>query len=94
MIHVDDFIDYGHKKTADESYARFFFMLSRLPAILQMEFGEWTSKYKLYCIYKDERYRVTGASRLGDVWLAKDFSQESGYDLRVDLADCFNWSEN
>jgi hypothetical protein len=92
MTHVDDFID-GFKDSHGERYARFFFMLHRLPAYMQGHFREWTEQFKLYCTYKDERYRITGASRLGDVWLAKDLNQESGYDLRVDLAECSDWSK-
>jgi hypothetical protein len=48
--------------------------------------------FKLFCTYKDERYRVTGASRMGDIWLAKDFNRDVGYDLRVDLDECSGWT--
>lgn len=93
MVHVDEFID-GYKYDSDEErYARFFFLLARLPAVLQMQFGKWTEQYKLYCTYQGKRYRVTGASRLGDIWLTTDMNQVSGYELRVDLADCSDWSE-
>lgn len=89
-MHVDDFIDnYGN----EEKYARWFFMLHRFPAINQSEFNEFISKYKLFCIYEGNKYRVTGCSRLGDVWLAKDFNRQCGYDLRVDVDKCSNWSD-
>ncbi len=85
--HVDDYID-DHK---GDKYARFVLMLFRLPAILSLDFTEWTKQYKLFCIYKNTRYRVTGASRLGDIWLALDFNRDCGYDLRVNLAECSSW---
>jgi len=34
---------------------------------------------------------VTGASRLGDVWLSKDFAREDGYEARVSVAACSGW---
>lgn len=50
--------------------------------------------YKLFCMYKGERYRCTGASRMGDVWLHSDFSQDTGYEHRVDVEECSDWSDN
>ena len=41
----------------------------------------------LFATYKGERYRVTMASRLGDVGISKSFNQESGYELRVAVED-------
>lgn len=88
-LHVDEFI-WNH--FGDDKYARFFFMLHRLPAAVQMDWQEWISQYKLFCTYKGERFRVTGASRLGDVWLARDFNKDTGYDLRVDVQECSEWT--
>ena len=88
-MHVDEFIDDFSK----DKYARFFFMPHRLPAFMQFDFGEWIKQYKLFCTYKGNWYRCTGASRLGDVWLTKDFNREIGYDLRVDVEECMNWSD-
>lgn len=88
-MHVDDFID---EHPFEHNYARWFFLLHRLPAILKTDFHEWIKDYELYCTYEGERWRVTGASRLGDVWLAKDFERTKGYDKRVDLEECSNWS--
>lgn len=89
-MHVDEFID---EEYARHNYARFFFHLHRLPAILQADFDEWISKYKLFCEYKGKKYRVTGCSRLGDIWLAENLERENGYDLRVDVAECSSWSD-
>ena len=65
----------------------------RLPAILQIDFAEWIGQFKLFCSWKGKRYRVTGASRLGDIWLTSDFCKETGYEHRVDLTECSDWSD-
>lgn len=88
-MHVDNFID---GMESEHRYARWFFMLHRFPAVLQAEFHEWIEPYKLFCDYKKNRYRVTGCSRMGDIWLTKNFAQDTGYELRVDVEDCSNWS--
>jgi hypothetical protein len=87
-MHVDEFIDNEYNR---HNYARFFFLLHRLSAALYYDFEEWIKQYKLFCTYKEKRYRVTGASRLGDVWLRENFDSDHGYDLRVDLEECSNW---
>ena len=89
-MHVDEFID---DKYQEDNYARWFFHLHRLPAVLYDDFEPWIKQYKLFCEYEGKKYRVTGASRLGDVWLTSDMSRESGYDLRVDLEKCSNWTD-
>lgn len=99
-MHVDQFIDsdlyhINLSRTFTEPfgpYARFFFHLCRLPAILRGAFAPYIKEYQLYCEYQGEEYRVTGASRLGDIWLTKDFGQSTGYQLRVDIAACGNWT--
>jgi hypothetical protein len=88
FVHVDDFID----NPRTDAYASWFFNLHRLPAVLKFKFGDLIDQYQLYCDYQGERYRVTGASRLGDVWLTTDFSQSSGYQKRVDVAECSGFS--
>lgn len=88
MRHVDDFIDDPETNV----YASWFLNLKRLPAILQFKFVDQIKQYQLYCDYNGERWRVTGASRLGDVWLTKNFDQSSGYQERVSIDQCSNWS--
>jgi hypothetical protein len=90
MTHVDDFIDaYGPEHT----YPRFVLSLYRLPAALQIDFAPFTACHTLFCDYEHKRYRVTGASTAGDIWLSRDFKQTSGYELRVALDDCSHWSD-
>jgi len=47
---------------------------------------------KLFCTYQGTRWRVTGASRLGDVWLTKNIDKDTGYDERVNVSDITEWS--
>ena len=91
-MHVDHFI-YDHEEFGRYAYARWFFLLHRLPAALKADFDPWIKAYRLFCTYEGATYRVTGASRLGDVWLATDFNRETGYDLRVDVEECSAWRD-
>ena len=98
---VDDFIDFGSTpfsgdKSSDagraEIYARIVFSLFRLPASAALDMNTFILKLKLYCTYEGERYRVTGASRMGDIWLSKDFNRTSGYEKRVMVDQCSEWA--
>lgn len=88
-MHIDEFID----SQSSHSYARWFFFLHRLPAWQRVRFAPWIKQHKLYCTYRRKSYRVTGASRLGDIFLSKDLDREIGYDIRVDVSKCKDWSE-
>ncbi len=97
MTHVDDFVA-GYAGTeipemGDIDYARWMLMHFRLPAVMQHSFFKFISGKKLFCTYENKRYRCTGASRLGDVWLAEDFNRDLGYDKRVDVILCSAWSD-
>lgn len=87
-IHVDDFIDCHFGK---EKYARFVLNYFRMPAALKFDFEEFMKPFKLFADWKDKRYRVTGASRMGDVWLSDDFDRECGYEHRVFVEELSNW---
>ncbi len=89
---VDDFIAHGktiaNTEAANVTYARFALLLFRLPAVHRIAFADLIRQYTLFCTYKGVRYRVTGASRMGDIWLTPDFTQETGYKLRVAISEC------
>ena len=94
-MHVDDWLDdivTPWEVTLGECYARWWLEYARQPAWKQMLYRETMSRYPLFCTYEGQRYRVTGASRMGDVWLAKDAGRESGYDLRVEVTRCSEWA--
>lgn len=92
--HIDDWVDRFDtgSQTENEKYARWFFFLHRLAAVYKADWAKQIKQYKLFCTYNGKRYRVTGASRMGDVWLAEDMNREAGYDHRVMVDVCSNWS--
>lgn len=92
ITHIDDWIDRVRLEEA-ERYPTFFFMLHRLDAVHKSMWEPWIKQYKLFCTWKGKRYRVTGCSRLGDVWLTPDFKQDCGYTERVDVAECSDWRD-
>ena len=95
MIHVDKWVDDSPcKQPEGQKYARWFFFLARLAAIYHYDWNNYISNYRLFCTYEGKRYRVTGASRMGDIWLTEDFTRDTGYELRVDLGKCSDWSDN
>jgi len=88
VMHVDDFID----DPDTDLYASWFLNMMRLPATLKVKFSRIIGEYKLFCNYDGKQYRVTGASRLGDIWLAESFDRQNGYDLRVNIAECTDFT--
>lgn len=92
-MHIDDWLD---KPSWDEkeNYARFVLDYKRFPAWKQTAYEPYLRQYKLFCKYKGNIYRVTGASRLGDVYLSSDFTQQHGYTERVNVTECSEWSDS
>lgn len=100
--HVDYFIEMGsrfakdklgEKEEVGERYARFVLALHRFPAVMQLDFEGLTKKFPLFCTYEGAVYRVTGCSRMGDVWLtSKVDNPNSGYEKRVMVDKCSLWS--
>jgi hypothetical protein len=91
--HVDTFIRYGtgEKDELEEKYARWVLDHFRQPASVLFATEQFMKHNKLFCTYCLKRYRVTGASCLGDVWLTEDFQQDSGYQKRVLITECHSW---
>jgi hypothetical protein len=86
-MHVDEFIEFHF----GDKYARWILLHFRLPAILQCDFNDFIKDKKLFCTFENKRYRCTGASRMGDVWITDDFNKSSGYQKRVLVDDCYEW---
>jgi hypothetical protein len=83
--HVDDFID----DPSSDPYAASWFEAFRRPAVDKMRNPDTR---KLFATWRCVRYRVTGCSRLGDVWLHHvDYDGES-YRHRVNVDECSDWS--
>jgi len=85
--HIDDFIE----DMGSDAYAAWVFNHFRLPALLRIRFDRFMKEHRLFCTYEGKRWRVTGASRMGDVWLSADFAREVGYERRVDVSLCSAW---
>ena len=93
-MHIDDWLDRPLPLGAPKGmkYAKLMFLYFRLPAVLNMEVEEFYSGKKLFCTYEGGVFRCNGASRLGDIYLTRDFDREHGYETRVDISKCTNWS--
>ncbi len=90
--HVDDFID----DPDTDPHASLFFLLFRLPESLKLKLGPWLKvlDLRLYCSWRGKRYRVTGCSRLGEIWLSKDLDYGGpGYGHRVEISELSDWSD-
>ena len=85
FTHCDDIIE---DQTQPECL-RTFLEYARSPA--HGAFAEGP-KPMLFADYKDRRFRVTMASRFGDVGIAQRHNQEFGYDKRVAVDDLSNFS--
>lgn len=83
--HVDDFID---DPTSDK-YAASWFESFRRPAVYKLENPD---RRKLFATYRGLRYRVTGCSRFGDVWLHSNRNEDNRYTDRVNVDECSGWS--
>src|SRR5690554_4874972 len=98
MSHVQDFIEgvvfrpKAYNSRGDVTYAAWFFLNATLPAVTKCAFVDHMPR-ELYCRWKGQKYRCTGASRLGDVWLTSDLKQTTGYEHRVDVMECDQWSQ-
>lgn len=93
--HIDDWLEFAcMNEDRGTRYAWFVLHHARLSAVAKNAAREFTGRLKLFCTYQGARYRVTGASRMGDVWLAKDYDREAGYDLRINVDDCLDWSDS
>jgi hypothetical protein len=82
--HVDDFID----DPRTDRYAASWFESFRRPAVDKMRKPD---ERKLFATYQGSRYRVTGCSRMGDVWLHRDVNEDCRYQHRVDVDECTAW---
>ena len=88
FTHVDDFV----MNSKSDPYAAWMLMYFRLPAIQKTRFAPFMADRQLFCTYNGRQYRVIGGSRMGDIWLTSDFSKDHGYEHRVYVDQCANWS--
>lgn len=89
-VHIDTFLDampVMDFKGVGLYYAHWLFMHGRLPAYLKSVYKPFIREHRLFVDYEGKTYLVTGASRMGDIYLATDFNRGfgNGYDQRVTL---------
>lgn len=82
--HIDDWLDSEVPDTLKDVQA--WFEYARRPAYKQNY--EWFKKQVLLCGHQGKTYRVTGASRIGDIWLNSDIDSPRGYDFVANIGDC------
>ena len=91
MTHIYDWLE-TPSKTDSEAMVKKFLDFKTRSAFWQMKNKDKMPKVKCFCIFKGSKLKITGASRMGDVWLAKDFDRVNGYDYRVDIDNCTDFS--
>lgn len=90
MTHIDDWVR-EPAKNSTEWAVKAWLAIYRLRPDVRSYFDGTARMARITTTYEGERYKLVGASRMGDVWLAKDPLRVSGYDLRVDVAKCTDW---
>ncbi len=93
--HIYEWLDHPELLTTEaERMVHKFLDYRTLPAFEQYkpENKAKVAGLNVFCEYKGIKYKITGASRLGDVWLAEDFNRDAGYDKRVMIDDCSKFS--
>ena len=96
FLTVDEFLDNSYYASKlNLGYVHFFLSHARKSAVEKSLHGPWMRQFKLFVDYEGRTWRVTGASRLGDIWLTSRFDQEMGYERRVDLVlnRFMNWRD-
>lgn len=96
--HIDDWLNMPvlpseSKEGNNLAYAKFILDHMRLPAHKKMAYHEFMKGKNLFCTYCGNRYRVTMASRMGDIGLTKNHEAENGYEIRISPEDCSMWSD-
>jgi len=70
---------------------RVFLLVNRMPAVDKMLINAGGFNPTLYADYEGKIYRVTMASRLGDVGISENLGRDTGYDRRVPLSALTNF---
>lgn len=87
---LDDSIYDCPKLTMAEITLRCFLELQLLPAIKTTVYEKFLELLIITCTYKGERYRVIGASTMGDFWVNKNVNCKlsDSYSERVLISEC------
>lgn len=91
--HVDSWLDEPTFSNDNERYAKFVIEYFRMPAWKINAYRPFLDQFKLFCTYEGNRFRVTGASRMGDIYLNENPDEDTGYILRVYVDNITDWSD-
>lgn len=86
-----DYIDFK-TLTDHEVFARAFLELRLLPAHKTTIYDAITDKMIITGEVDGNRYRITGASTMGDVFIHSNIKETCGYVKRVLISDISNWN--
>ncbi|WJJ55043.1 hypothetical protein [Xanthomonas phage RTH11] len=95
--HIDEFLDdtmiqFSHPEL---KYVNFFLSHARKSASERLMHDPFMAQFQLFADYEGKTYQITGASRLGDIWLTEDFRKDAQYSHRVepDFRKFSNWRD-
>jgi hypothetical protein len=87
---------FGERKIL--GYVHFMLNEMRYSATWILAHRETMEQHALYVTYDNKRWKVTGASRMGDLFLAQNLTRKNGegYDIRVplDFSKLTEWSDS
>lgn len=93
-MHIHEWLDENEGKLEDPTMKqvwKFLDFKTRSAIHQHVENPDGVKGLSIFCEFQGEKHRVTGASRLGDIWLVTDFSRDTGHNKRVDIDDCDNF---
>lgn len=92
-LHVDDWLDQStFAVSPTEVAARYFLEQFRWPAWKKLLYADLIPKTPVYALYNGEWYQLTGASRMGDIWLRSKDQPNATYTVRVFVQNITRWS--
>lgn len=95
--HIDEFLDdvMIQFKHPELKYVNFVLTHARKSASERGMHNPWMRQFQLFADYEGKTYQVTGASRLGDVFLSEDFKIDAQWSERVpaDFRKFSNWRD-
>lgn len=71
---------------------RYFILVNRLPAVDKTLVFSAVGTPKCFATYRNQRVRLTMASRFGDIGITTDLSSDRGYENRVSVDELTDFS--
>ena len=100
--HVDTFLDSPTVCPSDSGKDLYEFAVTtvvkawltmfRLPAVMRNPTQGWLDSQVITCEYAGDIHRLVGCSTMGDIWLTKDLTATSGYQIRTYVCQVSGWA--